>query len=158
VSAPSSSHPSTVPQLPERRDSSPRHGTTGLSRAVLCASALRHLHASISRLHVPTLFVPGGQQKLWDPVQQMLPHVFPVVQTHRPVAGTHVWPDGHVFGVSWHVPLLHVPVVHRLLSALHGVPLATNWLGGHWAEVPVQVSATSQGPAAGRHTTVAGLN
>ena len=83
----------------------------------------------------------------------------PVWQTHIPVAGTQTWPVGQVFGVpSWQVPLLHVSVVQRLLSALHGVPLATNRSGGHWPEVPVQVSATSHGPTAARHTVVAGSN
>ena len=35
----------------------------------------------------------------------------------------------------------------------HGVPKGANWFGGQKADEPVQVSATSHGPADARHIT-----
>src|SRR5438128_640501 len=57
----------------------------------------------------------------------------------------------------WHVSLVpsQVSVVHGLLSSVHPVPLGSFASAGHAVFVPSQASATSQTPAAARHSVLA---
>ena len=91
-------------------------------------------------LHVPALFVPGGQQT-WPAGQQRLPQT--------------VVPGGWV---PWQVPLArHTELaVHGLLS-LHVAPTLTG-LGGHVAERPVQVACVSHWVGVGPHANPDGRN
>jgi len=78
-----------------------------------------------------------------------------------PVAGSQVpatwhWSDaGQATGVPVQRPAWQVsPVVQRLPSE-HGLPLGSLASSGHVAPFPGQNSATSHGPAAGRHSVAA---
>ena len=75
-----------------------------------------------------------------------------------PVAGSHTgaawhWlPMGQALGVPAQMPLLQAsPSVHAFPS-LHEVPSRTHASAGQVTALPVQASAMSQGPAAGRQT------
>src|SRR5437870_2077387 len=78
-----------------------------------------------------------------------------------PVAGSQVparwhWSDaGQATGVPLQTPALQVsPVVQRLPSE-HRLPLGSLASSGHVGPFPEQNSATSHGPAAGRHSVAA---
>ena len=76
--------------------------------------------------------------------------------SQTPVVTLQVKPAAQV-GVPAHAPAEQASLVQATPS-LHGVPSAAKPFAGHAADAPVQVSATSQAPAAGRQTAPAPAN
>src|SRR5439155_1209370 len=73
----------------------------------------------------------------------------------QPFPSSHAAPFSRV-GSPAQVPSWHASLAVQKFPSSHTVPFAWKESGGHVALAPVHVSATSHGPAAGRHSTLLG--
>ena len=81
--------------------------------------------------------------------------VWPQVPSPLQVSAVQASPSSQPYAVPPQVPAVQMSFLVHAFPSLQAVPSATFKSAGHKAPLPVQFSARSHGPAAGRHTVAA---
>src|SRR5437899_2793674 len=121
----------------------------GCWQVSLVPSQVSVVHGLLSSVHpVPLGSFASAGHAVFVPSQASATSQTPAAARH----GVPGLPAG-----CWQVSLVpsQVSVVHGLLSSVHPVPLGSFASAGHAVFVPSQASATSQTPAAARHSVLA---